>query len=61
MGFNYKKLLIYYIEHVGMCEGVSFLGRSADDGIDGLTHEEVEELRRLSNTKLVEQEINDTN
>ena len=42
-----------------MCEGVSFLGRSADDGIDGLTHEEVEELRRLSNTKLVEQEINE--
>ena len=61
MVFNYKKLLIYYIEHVGLCEGVSFLGKSADDGIDGLTHAEVEELRRLSNIKLVEQEINDTN
>ena len=59
MGFNYKKLLVYYIEHVGMCEGISFLGTSADDGIDGLTHEEVEELRRLSNIKLIEQEIHE--
>ena len=59
MVFNYKKLLVYYIEHVGMCEGISFLGTSADDGIDGLTHEEVEELRRLSNIKLIEQEIHE--
>lgn len=45
--FDYKRMLVAYIGHVGECEGTDFLGRSADDGICGLTFEEVEELRRL--------------
>jgi hypothetical protein len=48
MTFDYLRLLKAYIEHVGMCEGTDFLGRSADTGINGLDAKEVEELRRIS-------------
>jgi Fe-S cluster biogenesis protein NfuA len=47
MTFDYKKILLAYINHVGECEGCTFLGRSVDNGITGLSSEEVEELRRL--------------
>jgi hypothetical protein len=45
--FDYKKLLVAYLWHVGEMEGCTFLGRSADSGIDGLNAAEVEELRTL--------------
>jgi hypothetical protein len=48
MTFDYRKLLIAYIAHVGDCEGTDFLGNSAKDGIKGLSEEEVEELKYLS-------------
>lgn len=50
MVFDYKKILLAYIDHVGQCEGVTFLGRPADNGIEGLSSEELEELLRLGKT-----------
>ncbi|WP_396189920.1 hypothetical protein [Flavobacterium sp.] len=38
--FDYRLLLIKYINHVGMMEGVSFI----DDKIEGMTEIEIEEL-----------------
>lgn len=40
---NYKRILMLYIEHVGYVEGSTFINYH----IDGLTEEEMEELRRL--------------
>jgi hypothetical protein len=50
MGFDYKKILLAYINHVEECEGLTFLGGAEDDGITGLSSEEVEELVRLDKT-----------
>jgi hypothetical protein len=48
MTFDYKKILLSYINHVGECEGVTFLGEGQKEwGIKGLSSEEVEELLRL--------------
>jgi hypothetical protein len=48
MAFDYKKILLAYIGHVGDCEGCSFLGEGQKEwGIKGLSSEEVEELLRL--------------
>ena len=47
MAFDYKKILLAYINHVGECEGCTFLGWSLDNGVTGLSSEEVEELRSL--------------
>jgi hypothetical protein len=47
MTFDYKKILFAYINYVGERAGRTFLERYADDGITGLSSEEVEELRRL--------------
>ena len=48
MEFDYKKLLMAYINHVAEIEGTDFLGKSADHGINGLEADEIEELRRVS-------------
>ena len=48
MAFDYKKLLLAYINHIGEIEGTDFLGKSADHGINGLEADEIEELRRVS-------------
>jgi hypothetical protein len=47
MTFDYKKILLAYINHVGECEGVTFLGHHVANGITGLSSEDVEELVRL--------------
>jgi hypothetical protein len=48
MIFDYKKILLAYINHVGEREGVTFLGEDEKRwGITGLSSEEVEELLRL--------------
>lgn len=47
MDFDYKKILIGYLHHIGVMEGTSFLGRNADNGVGDLTPEELAELRRL--------------
>jgi hypothetical protein len=47
MTVDYKKILIAYINHVGECAGRTFLERYVDEGITGLSSEEVEELLRL--------------
>lgn len=54
MDFYYSRFLRAYIEHVGKQEWTDFLrwtdflGRCADDGIEGLTQDDVNELKRLS-------------
>lgn len=47
MKFDYLKILKAYLNHVGTCEGITFLGNYAEGGIPGLTAEEVEELKRI--------------
>lgn len=55
---DYRRLLIKYIDHVGACEGINFLGggfimAGGGGGPDGWwvpwTQEEIDELRRLQN------------
>lgn len=43
--FDYKRILLAYINHVGVKEGVSFI--SPNVVINGLTKEEHEELVKL--------------
>jgi Fe-S cluster biogenesis protein NfuA len=47
MSFDYRKILKAYIWHIGECEGCTFLGRSAEPSIEGLTTEERDELRKI--------------
>lgn len=51
MTVDYKKILLAYLNHVGELEGTCFLGRSADQGIKGLTSEELTHLCELSKSK----------
>lgn len=46
--FDYKKILMAYLDHVAQCEGTYFLGSSTNNGIGRLTDDEVNELMRLS-------------
>ena len=44
----YQNLLKKYIQHVGECEGITFLGKGDVSGESGtFTKEELEELKRL--------------
>jgi hypothetical protein len=49
MEFDYKKLLIAYIQHVICQEGTAFLDDTFWDSITGLTKDEFEELNKLAN------------
>lgn len=43
--FNYRRMLLWYIDHVGQCEGVSFLGDRYKP--NDLTDDEWAELQEL--------------
>jgi hypothetical protein len=59
MEFDYKKLLMAYIRHVGNAEGIDFLGNGlAAAPIDWLTLEETQEINRLST--LVDEKYKDS-
>jgi hypothetical protein len=49
-GFDYKKILKAYIEHVGDMEGIDFLGGGCPN-LPGLTEAEFAELKRISEEK----------
>jgi hypothetical protein len=45
---DYRTLLIKYINHVGLCEGLSFIECYEFDMVHhGLTEEEIAELKKL--------------
>ena len=48
---DYKKLLLAYINHVGECEGVTFLSTMYGK-VKGLTEEEDQILRQLDKESL---------
>lgn len=49
MPFDYKKILLAYIIHVGKSEGTDFIGGTPwVEPMDFLTLEETQELNRLS-------------
>lgn len=49
MPFDYKKMLLAYITHVGKSEGTDFIGGTPwVEPMDSLTLEETQELNRLS-------------
>ena len=50
---DYRTLLVKYINHVGLCEGVSFIEYYEYDlAYNGLTKEEIEELKKLDKESL---------
>lgn len=44
---DHKRLLLWYIDHVGNCEGTDFLSYIEEDDYEGLSLEERTELARL--------------
>lgn len=55
---NYKKLLLKYINHVGICEGTTFLGdhnRNEWDDTVEFTDEEWEALKELDEVDYIEE------
>jgi hypothetical protein len=56
---DYRKLLKKYIEHVGWCEGVSFLGEY--DRTEFFTDDEWKEMREIDNEVLVERKERNIN
>ena len=53
---DYRKILVWYINHVGTCEGVDFLGERYEPNFNRsrLTSEEWKELNRLSEEANIE-------
>ena len=47
MVIDYRELLMKYIEHVGECEGVTFMSKCHEPRTGLFTTEEWEELQRL--------------
>lgn len=52
---DYRKILIAYIDHVGRCEGVDFLGSGPSEVLPGLTEEEGIALAKARDASLVEE------
>lgn len=44
---DYRELLIKYIEHVGQCEGVNFIGQNDMSSVN-FSKDETGELKKLS-------------